>query len=1204
MQATANNTPIACTLENIATLVREEIARLAKISIEEIDLELTLDDYTLDSIKIVKLAAALGNALSIELEPTLLNEYVNLNAMIRQLEVLHSKQINKLLQESKKDITLNIIASFTAEPVEESLRYWLNKLAYRAKIEFAPYNQLFQQLLNPQSLLFNANVGVNIILFRIEDWFRFEKAAVNETKVAETVQSFLTILQQAANKSSAPIIIGLCPHSPNTVRKLGLSQQLNALDEQILATVANIPNVYLADLRNLAQDYKVRKTIDEARDQLGHIPFTQEYYAAMGTALTRKAFSLLRPAYKVIVLDCDNTLWQGICGEDGHLGVNVTPAFAELQKLMLTQQEQGLLLCLCSKNNEADVWQVFSENPGMILRRQHIVAHQINWQRKSKNITALAKELNLGLDSFIFIDDNPAECAEVQDSLPQVLVIHLPERQHDIANYLKHHWAFEFGKVTKEDQARTQLYLQNKQREELRTEITDFTDFLQQLNIEIVIQKLLATDLVRASQLTHRTNQFNATTIRRSENEIQQLLQKNNYHVMSIKVKDKFGDYGFVGLMIAKEDNKTLICETFLMSCRVLGRQVEQQMVRYLAKLAQEKNLTQIELLFKPSAKNKPFQDFYESLGGTSVPSAEGLFEIQFQPDHVEQLLVTSKTQHQLATKEEKLITKDNSEIQTQQINIQPILHEIASLQGDVEFVLRSIANLAKTKRPDLKTQFIAPRTAWQKKIAAIWCDILRMDQVGIYDNFYELGGDSLRAAEAFARMWDLGISDTISLQTIPEPTVAGLAQAIEDVKNGKQPTLLMDMFSLEDEGHVPNDIINEGYNIADYDQPMRQIFLTGATGFIGAFLLAELFAQTSIIATCLARAATEQEGFNRIKNNLQSHGLWQDNYTARINIVLGELAEPLFGLTQSDFNKLAEKIDTIFHCAAWVNFVYPYQHLKKANVDSVETIMRLAVSVKPRPIQLHFISTFGVIMSPGYKGQTIYEDQELAHCEGLLNGYEQSKYVGDKMIWKGLKERGIPANIYRPALVSGVGTSGVYHKLDEFLPAFLKGCIQLGSWPLVDCNWEMAPVDFVTKAIVHIARNPKNLGKAYFTLHPHAKNIKDYIQWHQDFGYPIRALPWDVWKKEFLNQGIDRLRNNALFPFVDFVRALSEAQAFFPATDKTNFLNAIKDLDYQCPDALQLLEKYTHYFIKSGYYQPPTDNILSINETLTTIPA
>lgn len=1181
------------TKEDIAQLVKREICERSGLPEEKVSLKRSLDDFALDSLNVVRMSGTLGDALNLDLEPTLLSEFESLEQMITQLDIMYRKGVQSKIDQGKIDLDVNIVASFTSEPLEEFLHYWLDKLSYHPNIQFAAYNQTFQELLNPTGLLYKDSKATNIILLRIEDWFRFETEQSNLEEVQKTLEDFVKALRTATTQDSFSCMLVLCPHSQAAVRKLGLSEHLEKLDQYLIEAVSSFSQITLVDARNLSGKYSLRKVFDEARDKMGHIPFSQEFFAALGTELARRIYAKQHTPFKVIVLDCDNTLWSGVCGEDGHLGVKITEPFKKFQQEMLSHKEKGFLLCLCSKNNEEDVWKVFDEHPDMQIKQQDIAASRINWERKSQNIIELAEELQLGLDSFIFIDDNLAECEEVKMSCPDVLTIHFPDDAAKVTDFFGHHWAFDVYQVTSEDKKRTLMYQQNRERKKLRTQLANFDDFLAELNVEIDIQPLSDRDIERGSQITHRTNQFNATTLRYSEKDISSFINGDRHCIVRVCVKDKFGDYGFVGMMIYAIDREQdlLNCETFLMSCRVLGKRVEHTMVRYLADQARRQDIKEVRLNFCRSSRNKPVENFFASLNSPFVALNDQESKIEFDAAEVDKVLAQAKNEHVLPAKKEKSSNEQGTvDKRSHRIQQNKVLNDIASLRGDIDQFMKLSRSASSLKRPQLSTQYIAPRTTWQKNIASIWRGVLGIDKVGIYDSFYELGGDSLKSAEVFARMWDLGVPDSISLQTIPDPTVAGLSQAIEDVKQGKKPRLLSDQFSLEDEGNLAPDICNEGYLVDEYVTPVRNVFLTGGTGYIGAFIISELFTQgKEINITALVRASTQEEGLHRIKKNLDKYGLWKESYRSRLNVVLGDLTEPLFGLTQKQFTQLAQRIDTIFHSGAWVNFVYPYQHLKAANVDSVETVLRLAIGDKPRPIQVHFISTLGVIMSYGYpKGIPVYEKDELAHCEGLLNGYEQSKYVGDKMVWKAVKERGIPANMYRPGMVSGLSDSGVYHKLDEFLPSFLKGCLQLKSWPLVDTTWEIVPIDYVSKAIVHIALNPKNLNKAYFSLHPHSRMVSDFIQWHQNFGYQVRALPWDIWKKELLSQKEERLKDNALFPFLDFIRALSEEQVYFPTTDKSQFLEAIKGTTFFCPDQFELLNRYTRYFIKVGYYDPP----------------
>lgn len=275
-----------------------------------------------------------------------------------------------------------------------------------------------------------------------------------------------------------------------------------------------------------------------------------------------------------------------------------------------------MLLCLCSKNNEADVEAVFRLRDDMSLRREHIAATSVSWQPKSRGLRALATELGLGLDSFIFLDDNPLEHADVEAEHSEVLTLLLPEDPEEIPGFLRHVWAFDHLEVTEEDRRRAESYRQNRERERLREEGMTLDEFLAELELEVEIGPITAAHLPRVAQLTQRTNQFNLTTIRRSESEIAGLLASGARDGRMVHVRDRFGDYGLVGVLLFTAGPRALEVETFLLSCRALGRRVEHRMVAALGDLSLERGLDRVDLRFGATERNRPAADFLEAVAG------------------------------------------------------------------------------------------------------------------------------------------------------------------------------------------------------------------------------------------------------------------------------------------------------------------------------------------------------------------------------------------------------------------------------------------------------------------------------------------------------------------------------------------------------------------------------------------------------------
>ena len=278
-----------------------------------------------------------------------------------------------------------------------------------------------------------------------------------------------------------------------------------------------------------------------------------------------------------------------------------------------------MLLCLCSKNVEDDVAAVLDSHPDMLLRREDFVALRVNWDAKSDNLRALAQELNVGLDSLVLLDDNPLECAEVRSRCPEVITIQLPTDLETLPSFLRNLWVFDQDAHTAEDSRRSEFYQQNADRDALLRQANSLADFLAKLELNVRIFVPEQQHLARVAQLTQRTNQFNTTTIRRQESEIAGLLRSGRGECLAVEVSDRFGDYGLVGVTIFATEGNALVVDNLILSCRALGRGVEQRIVAQLGAIAMKRGLTELSLLFAPTPKNQPAHRFLESLAAPDV---------------------------------------------------------------------------------------------------------------------------------------------------------------------------------------------------------------------------------------------------------------------------------------------------------------------------------------------------------------------------------------------------------------------------------------------------------------------------------------------------------------------------------------------------------------------------------------------------------
>jgi FkbH-like protein len=651
------------------------------------------------------------------------------------------------------DRAIAISATFTAEAIEAGLAFWTGELGLAYKIRFAGYNTLFQQLLDPAGLFASNRGGIDVALVRFEDWLA--------AGVDDQARRLADAIRTAAATLAAPLIVVVCPPKPQYQESFEAPQRLL---REALDGLANVYAIWPADLEAL---YPVSPAHDPDGEELGHLPYTPVFFVAMATAIARKIHAIVTPPYKVAALDCDETLWAGICGEDGPHGVTLDPPRKALQEFMADRRREGMLLALCSKNNEEDVVETFRAHPEMPLRMEDFAARRINWDSKAANLGALAAELGLGIDSFILVDDNPKECTEAQAAAPGILALSLPAEASEIPGFLRHIWAFDRARITEEDRRRPELYAQRAERARAAGAATDLEQFLASLDLEIGIAPMDHAQLARVAQLTVRTNQMNSTLVRRTEPELHALLA-GGAECLTVSVKDRFGDYGLTGAILFRTGDSALKVDTFLLSCRALGRGVEHRMVARLGELALERGLVRVEIPFMAGQRNRPAALFLESLGPAD---ADGVWRIPADRASA----VRYKPGMAVETKREEA-EREVRPTQAGRIDYVRIATELRDPNAVLEVI--RVSN-RRTQPP--RASLDPPRTPVEGHLAELWAGLLNVPAVGIHDNFFELGGHSLLAVQLLSRVRQIyGMDLSLEVVYSGDFTVAELAKALK----------------------------------------------------------------------------------------------------------------------------------------------------------------------------------------------------------------------------------------------------------------------------------------------------------------------------------------------------------------------------------------------------------------------------------------
>lgn len=461
-------------------------------------------------------------------------------------------------------------------------------------------------------------------------WFYLLPVKADSTRVVAEIADFyhkINLLHQTLPENRPLIIFTLenLANYPWQNADFQLTAAIQNFNHKIQSLAAENPNIKIIDFGDFLHRFSAAERVDWKFYYLSQIYLNPKLAGSFKKWLERKLNALHGKRKKCLILDLDNTLWGGILGEDGIEGIqlgNTYPgsAFRDFQENLFQAAENGIILAACSKNNETDVLEAWEKNPNMILRREAFAAYRINWQNKAVNILELAQELNIGLDSLVFLDDNPVERNLVRAALPEVTVPDFPEQPYQLPGFFREVYEtwFQVHQLTPEDREKTLQYQTNARRVEFQKKFGSLDEYLANLEMELDFQPADRFNIARIAQMTQKTNQFNLTTRRYSENDLQQFLAAGD-QVVCLGVKDKFGDNGITAAAIVRRNStaKTATIDSFLLSCRVLGRGIEQVFLALILNQLREESYSTVFAEFLPTRKNQQTENFYDDFGFT-----------------------------------------------------------------------------------------------------------------------------------------------------------------------------------------------------------------------------------------------------------------------------------------------------------------------------------------------------------------------------------------------------------------------------------------------------------------------------------------------------------------------------------------------------------------------------------------------------------
>ena len=543
----------------------------------------------------------------------------------------------------EKDLRVAVLGSYSIQHFVSVLRFLLHEEGIDANIYEGEYDGILMDVLNDDSELYEFKPSIVILLPSIKDIKEFPILGSDAEAVEQLADKQVQLYQGIWNKLEASL--GCQILQANFVlpieRALGNLESNYEYSHSVYYKKINAKleqkrggNVTIMDMDYWAGVVGKINWFDNSSYYLSKTGFRMDYIGIVAEVFVKQIMALTGKVKKCLVLDLDNTLWGGVVGDDGCMGIQLDPnnaigeAYRAFQQYVLQLKERGVILAVCSKNEEDIAKEPFEKNDKMILKLDDISCFIANWEDKAGNIRTIASKLNIGVDSLVFFDDNPAEREIVKKFVPEVLVVDVPEDPADYVQALSLCMPFEWGQLTGEDFKRTQSYLQNSKRQELESSFVNYDEYLQALDMIGSVDEIDEYSKERFAQLINKSNQFNLRTIRYTEAAIEQMMQEENTKLLAVSLKDKFSDYGIISCVILKKDGEECFTDTWVMSCRVLKRGVEEFAFSHVCDMARSMGCSKLVGEYIPTAKNRMVKDFYPGFGFEKIGENKYVYDL------------------------------------------------------------------------------------------------------------------------------------------------------------------------------------------------------------------------------------------------------------------------------------------------------------------------------------------------------------------------------------------------------------------------------------------------------------------------------------------------------------------------------------------------------------------------------------------------
>lgn len=531
-------------------------------------------------------------------------------------------KVNRRMADAGKGDNINafLVSNITISKLKEIFECYHREAGVNLNASISSYDRVVQE-----SFSFDG-YKVVAILWEMQNFFDglYQRLLfANKSEIDDTLENIKGQISSVLNNAKdVPLVLFnefsakpfTCGMDEGLIPLSEIADDLNQFVKNF-----NYNNVVIIKTDDIYCKLSLEKSVSHRDYFMAKSLYTVDFYKEYSLRAVAASRHLMGKGKKCIVFDCDNTLWGGVIGEDGLNGIHINSSsqkglvFLEVRRLIRYLLERGVMVALCTKNNRTDIESVFNNHDEMMIDLDHFVSIKSNWNDKTDNLLEISYELNIGLDSIVFVDDSDYEINLIGEKLPDVFTMQVPDDIYSYPDKIRNLFPlFDLKSFTVEDASRNAKYKDEAIRRENKRNFGNINDYIDSLDIVVDIHFDRADDSSRLSQLTQKTNQFNTTTRRYGVSEVDLFIKSKDHKVLSINVRDRFGDYGLTGLVIFNaNDARTLKIDTFLLSCRVLGRHVERAVVNFLIEYSIKKNIHEIQLEFIPSDKNHPVVDFF-----------------------------------------------------------------------------------------------------------------------------------------------------------------------------------------------------------------------------------------------------------------------------------------------------------------------------------------------------------------------------------------------------------------------------------------------------------------------------------------------------------------------------------------------------------------------------------------------------------------